>query len=54
MKVLPKIKIDNGTWICEDDNGNFGSGLTPKEAWVEYQIKMIDKMIEVVYTYENV
>lgn len=48
----PRIKIDRGIWICEDTNGNKGTGRTPREAWYEYKIKIVDKIMELVYNYE--
>jgi hypothetical protein len=54
MKVeRPRIKIDKGIWICEDIEGNTGKGRTPREAWYEYKIKIVDKIMELVYNNET-
>jgi len=54
VKELPKIRIDKGIWICEDSAGHYGTGNTPREAWINYKYSLLDIVCEMVYNYEKV
>jgi len=47
-KNLPNISIKKGQWVCKDTIGLIGIGSTPKDAWIKYHSKVIDKLIKKV------